>query len=524
MTDNNESRDDRPRFDPLTGEPIVYNDEMQFNNQETAQVYEQTDKQIDEQSDNQTMAQDNSYEDDGQYRYSASDIVNDATTWQTAGNPNPFDAKAAKKAAKAAKKAAHTAKKANEGTGKRIVKRVAASIMCGVIAGAAMYGVLYTGNHYFPITSTQQKASQIQNVSTNIATTTSGSNIISENSDTTSSSGLMDVKSVVKAAMPAVVAISGTIQTTSSYGSMYPFYGGNSESTTSGTGIIIGKNDTELLMVTNAHVVDGVSNLTVTFIDNEQVSATIKGSKSEKDIAVVAVNIADIKESTIGKIAIAELGDSSEVEVGDQVVAIGNALGEGQSATVGWISALNRTISVSSTTYENLIMTDAAINPGNSGGALLNSKGQVIGINSAKYADEDVEGMGYAIPISSVTDLINTLMNKETRTAVDSSKASYLGISGSDITTAMSSTYGYPVGILVRQVESDSAASQAGLSVYDIITGFDDETIKTFDDLKSIMKYYAAGEKVTIEYYHLENGQYILKSVEVTLGLSPSAK
>jgi serine protease Do len=206
------------------------------------------------------------------------------------------------------------------------------------------------------------------------------------------------------------------------------------------------------------------------------------------------------------------------MELGDQVVAIGNALGEGQSATVGYISALNRSITIDGTEYSNLIMTDAAINPGNSGGALLNAEGRVIGINSAKSAQTDVEGMGYAIPISSVRDILDNLMTKKTRQKVSDDKASYLGISGVDVTSSIAKAYGYPQGILLQKVEDGSAASKAGLLKNDIITSFDGETVSSFTDLKNLMKYYESGETVTIEYYRVEKGEYVLMSVDVTLG------
>ena len=346
------------------------------------------------------------------------------------------------------------------------------------------------------------------------ASVNAGTSSVVQTEDSTISAP-MDVKGIVKTSMPSIVAINGEVTVSSGYS--YPF-SGTQKSKTSGTGIIVGKNDTELLIVTNAHVVDGVSNLTCTFTDNEQVSATVKGSKSNKDIAVVAVSLSSLKESTAKSIAIAELGDSDSIELGDQVVAIGNALGEGQSVTVGYVSALNRSIVVDNTEYTNLIMTDAAINPGNSGGALLNASGKVIGINSAKYSSEEVEGMGYAIPISSIKDVLDTLMNKQTRQKVSGDKASFLGISGVDVTYSISKAYGYPQGILLQNVQQDSPADKAGLVKNDITTGFDGDSISSFSDLKEKMQYYASGEKVTIDYYHMENGEYKLKSAEVTLG------
>ena len=264
--------------------------------------------------------------------------------------------------------------------------------------------------------------------------------------------------------------------------------------------------------------VSDVNDLKCVFVDGESVSATVKGSKSDKDIAVVAINLSDIKDSTINSIAIAELADSDDVAIGQEVVAIGNALGEGQSVTNGIISATNRSITVNNVTFSGLLMTNAAINSGNSGGALLNAEGKVIAINFAKTSSDGVEGMAYSIPVSNVMDIIDSLMSRETRSKVSSSETAYLGISGVDITSAMSSSYGYPQGVLIRSVENNSAAAQAGLGAYDIIVSFDDQSVNSMSSLKSIMEYYAAGEKVTVQYYHQEGSEYVLKRVEVTLG------
>ena len=381
----------------------------------------------------------------------------------------------------------------------------------GVIAGAVMYGVYYMGSTLLPV-----KSSSDYN---NIATVTSNVTAATAQSTSSASTG-MDAQSVANAALPAMVALNGT--TTVSSGSSSSFYGlfgsQSYEAQTSGTGIIVGKNDKELLVVTNAHVVSDVNDLKCVFVDGESVSATVKGSKSDKDIAVVAINLSDIKDSTINSIAIAELADSDDVAIGQEVVAIGNALGEGQSVTNGIISATNRSITVNNVTFSGLLMTNAAINSGNSGGALLNAEGKVIAINFAKTSSDGVEGMAYSIPVSNVMDIIDSLMSRETRSKVSSSETAYLGISGVDITSAMSSSYGYPQGVLIRSVENNSAAAQAGLGAYDIIVSFDDQSVNSMSSLKSIMEYYAAGEKVTVQYYHQEGSEYVLKSVEVTLG------
>ena len=336
--------------------------------------------------------------------------------------------------------------------------------------------------------------------------------------------GSLDVSEIVSEALPSIVSITTkSVQEVQNYFGMYGMYGyapqqQEQEVEGSGSGIIVGKNDTELLILTNNHVIEDVNDLQCVFADNQSVSATVKGSKSDKDIAVVAVNLSDISEDTLSKIAIAELGDSDDIKVGQQVVAIGNALGEGQSVTTGIISALDKSITVNNITFSGLFMTDAAINSGNSGGALLDASGKVIGINFAKTSEDGVEGMAYSIPVSNVKDLINSLMNRETRTKVADSEASYLGISGVDITSTISQYYKYPQGVQIRSVASGSAAEKAGLGQYDIIVSFDDESISSMSELQNTMQYYKAGETVTIKYYHPEGTQYVLKSVDVTLG------
>lgn len=493
--DENNQYNPRPRFDPKTGERIHYDDE---NTTETTQAesseYRYSAGNIPfEQENNNT-----SY-------YQQSSTFQQDTTYQQAGagqgSMNQQNGRQKKKK-----------DRNKEGFGERLAKLAGSAAVFGVIAGAVMYGVYYTGSTILPVKSSSDY-NNIATVTSNVTATTAQS--------TASSSTGMDVQSVANAALPAMVALNGT--TTVSSGSSSSFYGlfGGSQSyeaQTSGTGIIVGKNDKELLVVTNAHVVEDVNDLKCVFVDGESVSATVKGSKSDKDIAVVAINLSDIKDSTINSIAIAELADSDDVAIGQEVVAIGNALGEGQSVTNGIISATNRSITVNNVTFSGLLMTNAAINSGNSGGALLNAEGKVIAINFAKTSSDGVEGMAYSIPVSNVMDIIDSLMSRETRSKVSSSETAYLGISGVDITSAMSSSYGYPQGVLIRSVENNSAAAQAGLGAYDIIVGFDDQSVNSMSSLKSIMEYYAAGEKVTVQYYHQEGSEYVLKSVEVTLG------
>ncbi len=492
--DENNQYNPRPRFDPKTGERIHYDDE---NTTETTQAesseYRYSAGNIPfEQENNNT-----SY-------YQQSSTFQQDTTYQQAGagqgSMNQQNGRQKKKK-----------DRNKEGFGERLAKLAGSAAVFGVIAGAVMYGVYYTGSTLLPVKSSSDY-NNIATVTSNVTATTAQS--------TASSSTGMDVQSVANAALPAMVALNGT--TTVSSGSSSSFYGlfGGSQSyeaQTSGTGIIVGKNDKELLVVTNAHVVEDVNDLKCVFVDGESVSATVKGSKSDKDIAVVAINLSDIKDSTINSIAIAELADSDDVAIGQEVVAIGNALGEGQSVTNGIISATNRSITVNNVTFSGLLMTNAAINSGNSGGALLNAEGKVIAINFAKTSSDGVEGMAYSIPVSNVMDIIDSLMSRETRSKVSSSETAYLGISGVDITSAMSSSYGYPQGVLIRSVENNSAAAQAGLGAYDIIVSFDDQSVNSMSSLKSIMEYYAAGEKVTVQYYHQEGSEYVLKSVEVTL-------
>ena len=349
------------------------------------------------------------------------------------------------------------------------------------------------------------------------------------------------VAAVAQASMPSVVAI-----TTVSVQEIPSFFGYSSrqyKSASTGSGIIVGDNDDELLIATNNHVVDGATTLSVCFIgddvanaetetvnagDNgdlnveDAVSAKIKGTDADNDLAVVAVKKSDIPEDTLNQIKIAQIGSSDDLAVGQQVVAIGNALGYGQSVTSGWISALNRTISTDDgTNSTGLIQTDAAINPGNSGGALLNMKGELIGINSAKYADSAVEGMGYAIPISKAKPILEELMNRETREKVDSSKKGYLGVSLASLTTEAIEMYNMPTGAFGRSVEDDSPAQEAGICKGDIIVKFDGQKVSDGDDLLDKLQYYKSGEKIEAVIARATNGEYEENTVELTLGTRP---
>ncbi len=329
-----------------------------------------------------------------------------------------------------------------------------------------------------------------------------------------------NVADVAEAVMPAIVSITNSsVQEVNDWFSRRSY---QYESESAGSGIIVGSNETELLICTNNHVVEGANTLTVTFIDEESYEAKIKGTSADDDLAVIAVALDDISKETKEQIMIAQTGDSDEMRVGEQVVAIGNALGYGQSVTTGIISAKDRMIQVQEGmdvyTYENLIQTDAAINPGNSGGALLNMNGEVIGINSAKASSSGVEGMGYSIPISKAMPILEKLMSRETRSKVDESEASYIGITGEGVSSEATQLYGIPEGIYVISVGEGSPAEEAGLQESDIITEFDGISVTSMSDLRELLLYYAAGETVEMTVQSNENGAYTEKTVEITLG------
>ena len=326
---------------------------------------------------------------------------------------------------------------------------------------------------------------------------------------------MTDVTNVVEEVMPSVVSITNTsVITQSFWGQQF-----QSENQSSGSGIIVGENDTELLIVTNNHVISDSTELKVQFIDGSIADAKIKGTDSNMDLAVIAVSLDSLDHSTISNISIAVLGDSENLKVGEPAIAIGNALGYGQSVTTGVISALNRQIAMSEdgSTSGTLIQTDAAINPGNSGGALLNVRGEVVGINSNKMGGSAIEGMGYAIPISNAKPIIEELMNRETKDKVDESKKGYLAISGLNVTSDVSSMYGMPEGVYVAQVYN-GAAYEAGIMKGDIITAFDGSSVRTMEDLQGYLEYYEIGEQVTVTIQRPNAGGYIEQKLVVTLG------
>ena len=384
------------------------------------------------------------------------------------------------------------------GRGKYAAKLAASAVAFGLIAGLVMQGVTYGFS----------KAG-IGNGATQLATTkTTGS------SSSTSSEDLSGVSSNV---MPSIVSITGKFETTSQswFGQTQ-----SSESEGVGSGIIIGKKDGKILIVTNNHVVADAKSLSVGFVDGKSASATIRGTDSDADLAVVEVNTKDMKASTLKKIAVITLGDSSKLKTGERAIAIGNALGYGQSVTGGYISALNRQVQLTDKTM-TLIQTDAAINPGNSGGALLNSKGELIGINTVKYSSEDVEGMGYAIPINTAKPIINKLIKNE---ATSESEQAYLGVSGQTIDSSMASQFDMPSGVYVQQVIKSSPAQKAGISAGDVIVSIDGSSVSTMDGLKEKISNLKAGKKVKIVVKRQNQmGTYEKKTLTVTLGKKSDA-
>ena len=392
----------------------------------------------------------------------------------------------------------------------RWAKLAGSAVAFGVIASCTFMGVNAVAGKYFGTNTTQQTSSSKATTSKN--SDSSSTLKLSQSSSTVTS----DVSDIVNNAMPPVVAITNmSVQEVQSY------FGGTQqqESTSCGSGIIIGKNDSELLIVTNNHVVEGAETLTVSFANETSVEASIKGTDSSKDLAVVAVPLDSIDDDTMNAISIITLGDSDKLQVGEPVIAIGNALGYGQSVTTGIVSALDRNLDMEGFDSK-LIQTDAAINPGNSGGALLNANGELIGINTAKVNANAVEGMGYAIPISDATSVIENLMNRETRMKVDESEQGFLGIEGYDVTSEKAEMYSIPTGVFVRSVEDGSAADKAGITAECIITKLDGITIDSMSTLQSQMQYFKAGDKVevVIEVPNKSGTKYEEKTVTVTLG------
>ena len=392
---------------------------------------------------------------------------------------------------------------------------VALVLVAALLIGGSAGGGVYLGNmlsaRQAALNQTVAKTDTVKEKTTKntvtLANTSDSGSVTATNSD---------VSGVVENVMPSIVSINNVYDsvTTDIFGQSY-----KSQSGGSGSGIIIGQNDEEVLIVSNNHVTKAESNaknqkITVTFNDETTAEATIKGADSGADLSVLSVKMSDIKKDTLSKIKVATVGDSSKMKVGQMVIAIGNALGYGQSTTVGYVSALNREIADEDFTMK-LIQTDAAINPGNSGGALLNAKGEVIGINSVKYASEKVEGMGFAIPISTALPIINDLMNRE---EIAENEQSYLGIMGRDVTKNYNQIYGIPIGVYITDTTKNSPADKAGLKMGNIITGFNGAAIKTMAELQAKLAAVKAGTVIKLTIMQYDNGQYVEKEVQVTLG------
>ena len=435
----------------------------------------------------------------------------------------------------------------NGGFGKKAATAVALAVIFGLVAGAVFQGVNIAADKYRDNNSSSTQIGKTETV-TGTEESTDGSSTESSVKSIVAESGT--VAGVAQATMSSIVAI-----TSVSVQEIPSFFGYGTrqyQSAGSGSGIIVGENDSELLIATNNHVVSGATTLTVCFaggdvvgaeeetqamasgdsitdssdssVDvNNAVSAKIKGTDEENDLAVIAVEKSDIPEETMNEIKIAQMGSSDDLVVGEQVVAIGNALGYGQSVTSGWVSALNRTISTEDGDTSGLIQTDAAINPGNSGGALLNMEGEVVGINSAKLASQ-VEGMGYAIPISKAEPILEELMNRETRDKIeDTSKVGYMGIKAADLTTEAIQMYNMPAGAFLTEVTPGGAADKAGIKKGDIVVKLDGQKVSGKNDLVDKLQYYESGETVEVVIARANNGEYKEETVEVTLGSKPAS-
>lgn len=423
--------------------------------------------------------------------------------------------------------------------GKKLMTTTALAIVFGLVAGVVFQGVNYAAGVILP----EKQTANVEQAEILTEEISDDSSVAIE--DIVTETGT--VAGVAQIAMPSVVAITSvSIQEIPTYFGMFGFGYGVEEypSTGSGSGIIVGENDDELLIATNNHVVEGATTLSVCFIGSDvidaeavtqsyengdiniedAVSAKIKGADPDNDLAVISVKKGDIPDDTMSEIKIAQIGNSEELIVGEQVVAIGNALGYGQSVTSGWVSALNRSITLENGSSAEVIQTDAAINPGNSGGALLNMNGELIGINSAKYADNAVEGMGYAIPISKAEPILQELMNRETRDKVDESEASFLGVQVADLSAEAIQMYNMPAGAFVIETTPYEAAYNAGIQKGDIIVKLDGQKVSGNEDLIEKLQYYAAGEVVEIVIARAKEGEYVEQTIEVTLGSRPESE
>ena len=409
----------------------------------------------------------------------------------------------------------HHEKRRKNGLTRKVAGITAAALLFGTVSGGTMVGINKIADSFGPATYPLVSSQAAVEDSTTEAQTSAGASA-SGNSAVAGNAVALDVSAIVKSAMPSVVAINNTmLYQSNNWWGMSQTY----EVPSSGSGIIIGQNDEELLIATNNHVVEDSENLSVVFIDDTSVNASIKGTDADSDLAVIAVALKDIPEDTLSQISVAKLGDSDALEVGQDVVAIGNALGYGQSVTVGYVSALNREVKADNTVTRNLLQTDAAINPGNSGGALLNMKGEVIGINAAKYSSTDVEGIGYAIPISKAQEILSTLMTQRTKNqTVAEGEEGYLGIQGLTVDDSMVKQQDMQAGVFVYGIIDGGAAANSDLRKRDIIVKFDGQSVKSMAALQDLLKYYKAGETVELGVKSLENGEYVDRTVTITLG------
>lgn len=414
-----------------------------------------------------------------------------------------------------------------KGKVKRAVKKGTGIAICAVLAGGLAVGVYegvgrvagWTSNDVVAATNEDNRAQLLQTKSED-----SSEDSESSSDSETKVKGSLDVSDIAEEAMKFVVSI--TTQSVEEVQNYYGYFGFGNNFTTqqevegSGSGIIVGENDEELLIATNYHVVEGADTVTVTCIDGEVYEASVKGYDADRDLAVVSVPLSDISDDTMDAITIAPIGSSDDLKVGEQVIAIGNALGYGQSVTTGIVSAKNRQLDDSGQTEENsdgvnLIQTDAAINPGNSGGALLNMNGEVVGINSAKLASTEVEGMGYAIAISDVSDILENLMNETPRDKVENH--GIIGITGTSVSTE-AQAYGIPEGVFVAEVTEDGPAADAGIQANNVITEFDGKRVRTIDSLVELLEYYEPGEEIDVTLQVMDGDGYKEKTVTVTLG------
>ena len=404
-------------------------------------------------------------------------------------------------------------KKPKKSTGfvAKLGRAAAIALVFGLIAGTAFQSVVYVSNRFLPMSASSETT--IESTETEDSSESASGTALSTTSNNVSTTVTSDVSEIAENVLPAIVQVTnvGLTEYQTFFGTM------QQETTSAGSGIIISQDDDYIYIATNNHVVSGAETLTITFNDGEAVEGTIKGTDSSCDLAVVAVAVADIPSDTLSVIKVATLGDSDSTVVGEAAIVIGNALGYGTSVTTGIISAKDREVSITdeegNLVTNSLIQTDAAVNPGNSGGALLNATGEVIGIVSAKLADESVEGMGYAIPISYAWDIIQQMIDNDVVSELD---ASYLGIAGKDITSEMSEQYDVPVGVYVAQVVAGSGAEEAGIEVDDVITSFNGRTVTSVNTLNNIMKYLPAGTTVEVTVAKASNN-YEEETVEVTL-------